>query len=116
MVEIRHAFIETNGFQTHVAEAGDGPPLLLLHGWPEFWATWEPVIGRLAGEYRLIAPDFRGFGESGNPEAGRSDRAGADTLADDVIALLDALGLERVGIVGHDVGAFVMQRLAIRYP
>jgi len=116
MAAIRHSFHQTNGFRTHLAEAGDGPPLLLLHGWPEFWATWEPVIDRLSGQFRLLAPDFRGFGESGNPDAGRSERAGADVLADDIVALLDALGIERAGFVGHDVAAYVMQRLAIRYP
>ncbi|MBI1187840.1 MAG: alpha/beta fold hydrolase [Alphaproteobacteria bacterium] len=114
--EIRHGFHDINGFRAHVAEAGQGPALLLLHGWPEFWATWEPLIDRLADGYRLIAPDFRGFGESGNPEPGRTDQAGADVLADDIVALLDTLGLDRVGVVGHDVGAFVMQRLAIRHP
>lgn len=116
MPAIRHSFHQTNGFRTHLAEAGDGPPLLLLHGWPEFWATWEPVVERLAGDFRLLAPDFRGFGESGNPDAGRSDRAGADVLADDIVALLDALGLDRVGLVGHDVAAYVMQRIGVRYP
>jgi len=115
MVSVTHAFHEINGFRAHVAESGDGPPLLLLHGWPEFWATWEPVMRRVAG-FRLIAPDLRGFGESGNPHPEPSDKAGADTHAEDVIALLDALGLERVGVVGHDVGSFVMQRLAIRFP
>jgi epoxide hydrolase 4 len=116
MATIRHSVHETHGFKTHVAQAGDGPPLLLLHGWPEFWATWEPLIERLADDYRLIAPDFRGFGESGNPNPEPSDQTGADVLADDIIALLDALGLDRVGIVGHDVASFVMQRLAIRFP
>jgi pimeloyl-ACP methyl ester carboxylesterase len=115
MASVAHSFHVINGFRAHVAACGDGPPLLLLHGWPEFWATWEPVMRRLGG-FRLIAPDLRGFGESGNPHPEPSDQAGADTHADDVIALLDALGLERVGVVGHDVGAFVMQRLAIRFP
>lgn len=100
----------------HVAETGSGPPLLLLHGWPEFWATWEPLMVRLRDRWRLIAPDLRGFGLSAKPDPGPSDQAGADVHADDMIALLDALGLERVGLIGHDVGAYVMQRLAIRHP
>jgi pimeloyl-ACP methyl ester carboxylesterase len=116
MPEIKHSFIDIRGFRTHVAEAGNGPPLLLLHGWPEFWATWEPMFERLAGRYRLIAPDFRGFGESGNPDAGRTDQAGPGVLADDVAALMAALAVERAGFVGHDVGAFVMQRLALDHP
>jgi pimeloyl-ACP methyl ester carboxylesterase len=116
MSPVKHTFIETRGFTTHVAQTGSGAPLLLLHGWPEFWATWEPMFERLADRYRLIAPDFRGFGESGNPDPGRSNQAGPDVLADDIAALLDQLGIAKAGFVGHDVGAFAMQRLAIRHP
>ena len=89
MPTLKHTFIETRGFTTHVAQCGNGPPLILLHGWPEFWAVWEPMFERLADRYRLIAPDFRGFGESGNPDAGPSDQAGPDVLADDIAALMD---------------------------
>ena len=116
MPAIEHTFLDTRGFRTHVARAGNGPPLMLLHGWPEFWATWEPMFARLGDRYRLIAPDFRGFGESGNPNPGPSDQANGDILADDIVAVLDALGLARVGFVGHDVGTTVMQSLALRYP
>ena len=116
MVEIKHYAVEARGFSTHIAEAGKGPPLLLLHGWPEFWATWEPMFERLADRYRLIAPDFRGFGESGNPTQGRSDQAGPDVLADDLAAVMQAIGVPQAGFVGHDVGAFAMQRLAINHP
>ena len=107
-----HTFVETRGFTAHVAQCGNGPPLFLLHGWPEFWATWEPMFERLGDNYRLIAPDFRGFGESGNPTPGRTDQAGADVLADDIAALMDKLGVARAGFVGHDVGGALMQPLA----
>ena len=73
MVDIKHGFVTARGVRHHVAEAGSGPPLVLLHGWPEFWAAWEPIFARLAGRYRLIAPDFRGFGESENPHPGPTD-------------------------------------------
>jgi len=116
MPAIQHTSIEIRGFDTHIAQCGSGPPLFLLHGWPEFWATWEPMFDRLSDRYRLIAPDFRGFGESGNPTPERSDQAGPDVLADDIAALMGALGIDRAGFVGHDVGAFVMQRLAINHP
>ncbi len=116
MPAIQHSFVETRGFRTHVAQCGKGPPLLLLHGWPEFWATWEPMFERLADRYRLIAPDFRGFGESGTPLPGRNDRSGPDVLAADIDAVMQALGIERAGFVGHDVGAYAMQRLAIDHP
>lgn len=116
MVEIKHGFVMARGARHHVAEVGSGPPLLLLHGWPEFWATWEPIFARLAYRYRLIAPDFRGFGESENPHPGPTDLVNADTLADDVIALLNCMGIDRCGFVGHDVGANVMQSIGVRYP
>jgi pimeloyl-ACP methyl ester carboxylesterase len=105
---VQHLTVEANDCAFHVARAGEGPPLLLLHGWPEFWLTWAPVMSRLADRYTLIAPDLRGFGDSAKltGDFGPNDHAG------DMIALLDALGLERVGVVGHDVGGAVMQPLA----
>ena len=69
---IEHATVRANGATFHVARTGQGEsalkPLLLLHGWPEFWLTWEPVMTRLAGRYSLIAPDLRGFGDSDKPD------------------------------------------------
>ena len=61
---IEHQTIRANGADFHVARTGKGPPLLLLHGWPEFWLTWEPVMTLLADRFTLIAPDLRGFGDS----------------------------------------------------
>ena len=85
--------VRANAIAVHGARTGRGPPLVLLHGWPEFWLTWEPVMARLADRFDLIAPDLRGFGDS--PQAGRrpSDRAGAEVHAADLLALLDHLGL-----------------------
>ena len=74
------------------------------------------MFERLADRWRLIAPDFRGFGDSENPASGPSDQAGPDVLADDIAALMDRLGIAKAGFVGHDVGAYVMQRLALRHP
>ncbi|KQT76756.1 alpha/beta hydrolase [Methylobacterium sp. Leaf465] len=113
---IRHDTITANGVALHVARLGHGRPLVLLHGWPEFWLTWEPVMRRLAGRFELIAPDLRGFGASEKPDALPSAKAGAEVHADDVVALLDALGLDRVGVVGHDVGAYVVQALGRAAP
>jgi epoxide hydrolase 4 len=116
MSEVRHSFVTARGVRHHVAECGEGPPLLLLHGWPEFWAAWEPLFQRLGHRYSLIAPDFRGFGESENPHPLPSDAVNAQSLADDVVALMDALGLAQAGIVGHDVGSNVMQVIGVKYP
>jgi pimeloyl-ACP methyl ester carboxylesterase len=100
--------IEANGARFHVAEIGKGRPLLLLHGWPEFWLTWEPVMTRLADRFRLIAPDLRGFGDSDKPTG---PFAPPDHAAD-LLELLNQLAIERIGVVGHDVGGAAMQPLA----
>ena len=109
---MQHSTVTAAGAQFHVVTAGSGPALLLLHGWPEYWRTWELVMRRLEGRFTLIAPDLRGFGESDKPVGSW----GAEDHARDVTALLDALGLGRVGIVGHDVGGAVMQALARMAP
>src|ERR1700756_5155981 len=107
---IDHLTIRANGAIFHVARAGQGKPLLLRHGWPEFCLTWEPVMTRPAGRYSLIAPDLRGFGDSDKPDG----PYGPDQHASDMLALMDALGVARCGVVGHDVGGAVMQAMARR--
>ncbi len=110
---ITHETVTANGARFHVARAGAGRPLVLLHGWPEFWLTWEPVMARLADRFALIAPDLRGFGASDKP----AGPFGAADHATDLLALLDALGIaDPVGVVGHDVGGAVMQPLARKAP
>lgn len=110
---IRHRTVSARGAAFHVAEAGQGSPILLLHGWPEFWRTWEQVMLRLADRFHLIAPDLRGFGASDKP-AGAPPAWGAADHAQDLLALLDALGIARCGVVGHDVGGAVILDLARR--
>ena len=109
---IKHSRLQVNGATLHVARTGKGRPLLLLHGWPEFWLTWQPVMMRLADRFDLIAPDLRGFGASDKPVA----KFGPDDQASDLASLIDELGLGPVGIVAHDVGATVAQALARRTP
>lgn len=109
---MEHLTIKANGAKFHVVRAGAGKPLLLLHGWPEFWVTWEPVISRLSDRFMLIAPDLRGFGDSDKPDG----PYGPDGHAVDMLGLMDALGTERFAVVGHDVGGAVMQPLARRAP
>lgn len=109
---VEHLSVEAAGARFHVARTGTGPVLLLLHGWPEFWLSWEPVMQRLADRWTLVAPDFRGFGDSDKPTALHT----AQDHANDVVAILDALGIERCGVVGHDVAGAVMQPLARTAP
>src|SRR5947208_11936477 len=97
--------VRANGAAFHVARTGTGKPLVLLHGWPEFWLTWEPVMARLADRFTLFAPDLRGFGDSDKPDG----PFGPDQHAADMLALMDALGITQAGIVGHDVGGAVTQ-------
>lgn len=113
---VSHADIALpTGVTVHVAEAGaaGAPPVLLLHGWPQHWYEWRDVIPRLAGGFRLLAPDFRGFGWSGQPADGDFAKA---RLVDDVLALLDLRGIERASVAGHDWGGWVAFLLAERAP
>ena len=109
---VEHRFVEAGGLRMHVAEAGEGAPLLLLHGWPQHWYQWRGVMTRLAGERRLIAPDLRGFGWTDAPDG----PVNPDVFATDVVALLDALGLDRVDVAGHDWGGITSFRLSTRHP
>jgi pimeloyl-ACP methyl ester carboxylesterase len=109
---MEHLTVRANGATFHVAQTGSGRPLLLLHGWPEFWLSWQPVMTRLADRFTLYAPDLRGFGDSDKPYGPH----GPDQHAADILALLDALGLKQAGIVGHDVGGGLMQPLARAAP
>jgi pimeloyl-ACP methyl ester carboxylesterase len=109
---MQHATINAAGADFHVVTTGTGPALLLLHGWPEYWQTWELVMIRLGGRFTLIAPDLRGFGASAKP----GGPWGPDDHARDILALLDAMGAGPVGVVGHDVGGAVMLSLARMAP
>jgi pimeloyl-ACP methyl ester carboxylesterase len=113
--EHRFAEIETpdaGRLRVHYAEAGDGPPLILLHGWPQHFWCWRRVVPLLADDFRLICPDLRGFGWSDAPGRGYDN----ETFAADTVALLDALGIERAGVIGHDWGGFSGFLLALRHP
>lgn len=109
---MEHLTVRSNGAAFHVARVGQGKPLLLLHGWPEFWLTWEPVMRRLADRFTLLAPDLRGFGDSDKPNG----PFGPDQHTTDMLALMDALGIDKAGVIGHDVGGAVMQPLARKAP
>src|SRR5579859_3724463 len=104
MPEITHRNVQANGIAIHVAEAGSGPLVLLLHGFPELWYSWRHQLPALAAAgYHAIAPDLRGYGGT---NASPSDEGYAPSnLAADVVGLLDAEGIEQAVLVGHDWGA-----------
>ena len=116
-MELEHSFIDTNGVRLHVAQAGpkSGVPVVLLHGFPEFWYGWRNQIPALVeAGCRVIVPDQRGYNLSGKPKGVKNYRV--DELVKDVIGLIDALEYEKVNLVGHDWGAVVAWTLAILHP
>lgn len=109
---VTHRTVDVDGLAVHVAEAGSGPPLLMLHGWPQHWYVWRRLVPLLAPSHRLVMPDLRGHGRTGAP-AGGYDK---EQLATDLLGLLDALELPRVQLVGHDWGAWTGFLAALRAP
>jgi pimeloyl-ACP methyl ester carboxylesterase len=112
MPGVTHRYVHARGLRVHVAEAGDGPALVLQHGWPQHWYAWHRVIPALAQRFRVICPDMRGFGWTDAPRSGY----GKENLADDLLAVCDALELERMSLAGHDWGGFVALVAALRAP
>ncbi len=111
-----HQYLDANGIRIHYLRHGEGLPLVLLHGWPEFWLTWRKNIPPLAESFDVVAPDLRGFGDT---EKTALPNPPSDLLKDyveDLRGLADALGFERFGVVSHDVGAYVAQAFARSYP
>ena len=111
------AIVETNGINLHTRQAGpkDGPLVILLHGFPEFWYGWHRQIEPLADAgYRVIVPDQRGYNRSDKPDG--VDSYHIDTLADDVVGLIDAADRETAAVAGHDWGAAVAWWLALAHP
>jgi pimeloyl-ACP methyl ester carboxylesterase len=103
---------EVNGARLHYLIAGEGDPVLLLHGYAQTSHMWRPLIAQLAKTHTVIAPDLRGFGESAKPESGYDKK----TMAKDVHALAASLGHERLGVAGHDIGLMVAYAYAAQYP
>ena len=109
---VEHNFVRANGVRMHIAQAGSGEPVFLLHGWPQHWWMWRELIAPLAERYRVIAPDLRGFGWSEAP-AGPYDK---HRFADDVIALADELHIGSFRLAGHDWGGIAGFELCLRHP
>ena len=101
-----------NGIRQRYVDTGEGPPVILLHGFPETSFAWRHQIPELSEHYRVIAPDLRGYGETDKPSGGYDKR----TMAMDVRELMRALGLSKVALVGHDRGARVATRFAKDHP
>ncbi|MFI6960907.1 alpha/beta fold hydrolase [Streptomyces sp. NPDC050255] len=109
---VTHRYVEVRGVRLHVAEAGQGEPVVLLHGFPQHWYGWRRIIPLLADRYRLICVDQRGFGWSDAPRTGYD----TDNRVADVLALLDGMGLGQVRLIGHDWGAWTGFHVCLRAP
>jgi pimeloyl-ACP methyl ester carboxylesterase len=108
-----HRDISANGIRLHAAEAGRGPLVLLLHGFPQFWWTWRAQLTGLADAgFRVVAPDLRGYGASDKPPRGYD----LPSLAGDVAALVRALGEREAVVVGHDWGGLLAWTTAVLHP
>jgi pimeloyl-ACP methyl ester carboxylesterase len=112
MIDSAHRTAVVNGFRMHFVIAGDGYPVVLLHGWPQSCYAWRKIIPSLAERFTVIAPDLRGLGNSDRPMAGYDKR----TLASDVYALVQSLGFSKIGLTGHDWGGVVAYYLAYDHP
>lgn len=108
---VQHHSAHVNGIRVRYAIAGEGPPLVLLHGFPQNSRTWRHVIPLLSEEYTIIAPDLRGFGDSDRPSSGYDKR----TVANDVFELVKSLGFNDINLVGHDVGMLVAYEYAAQH-
>jgi pimeloyl-ACP methyl ester carboxylesterase len=103
-LEISHRFIQSNGIKMQIAEAGEGPLVVLCHGWPESWYSWRHQLKALAAAgYHAVAPDMRGYGQTDKPEA--IDQYTLFHLTGDMVGVVGALGQKEAAIVGHDWGA-----------
>jgi pimeloyl-ACP methyl ester carboxylesterase len=114
--EPRDGYAEVgDGVKLHYVEAGEGPLVVLLHGFPEFWFSWRLQIAPLAAAgFRVVAPDLRGYNLSSRPEG--VDAYGADKLAADIRGLIQSLGAESACVAGHDFGGTVAWALAMAHP
>lgn len=115
MTGIRHRTIQTHGIQMHLAEAGEGPLVLLCHGFPELWYSWRhQLVALAAAGFHAVAPDMRGYGRTDAPE--RVDAYSIFHLVGDMVGVLDACGVEQAVIVGHDWGSLVAWNAALFRP
>jgi pimeloyl-ACP methyl ester carboxylesterase len=105
-------YVDTGDLRLHAVTGGDGPPLLLVHGWPQTWYAWRMLMPALARDFSVVAVDQRGIGLSDKPQDGYD----TGTLASDLVALMDALGHRRFALYGTDVGMPIAYALAADHP
>ena len=112
MPPVTSQFADVNGVKLHYLTAGNGDPIVLLHGFAETSHMWRPLIAELSARHTVIAPDLRGFGQSSTPEDGYTKAA----MARDIYALMQSLDHRRIRLVGHDIGLMVAYAYAAQFP
>jgi len=105
-------YATVNGIDIHYVEGGSGKPLICLPGWPQTWYSFHTIAPELAKNYRVIVVDIRGMGTSGKPASGYDKK----TMASDIYELTQQIGLEKVQLLGHDIGGMVAMSFAFNYP
>ncbi len=110
--EVKERRVAVNGVELHVLDAGSGDPVVLLHGWPQHGRIWRHLVPALARSHRVLVPDLRGFGRSEAPPGDYRKHV----FVDDLLALLDAEGIERAALVAHDWGAWAAWLTALEHP
>lgn len=114
MESLSHAYVQTNGIRLHYVIAGQGPLVILLHGFPEFWYEWRHQIPVLAKHFTVVAPDLRGYNDSDKPTKVNDYRL--SVVEEDIVGLIHSLGHKKAYVVGHDWGGAVAWRLALDHP
>lgn len=114
MENLKHQYAEVNGIRMHYVEQGSGPLMILLHGFPEFWYSWRKQIPALAKNYRVVAPDLRGYNETDKPKA--ISAYTIEEVTRDVLDLIEYLGEEKAYIVSHDWGGSIGFELGMQHP
>lgn len=113
--DFKHYEVQLSDVKIHYVREGSGPTLLLVHGWPGFWWEWSKVIGPLSEHFDVVVPDMRGFGDSEKPDLYDLGQYALERTTDDQAGLLDALGIDKAYVVGHDYGAIVIHKFIRKY-
>jgi len=112
VAQAHSSVVYVNDVHIHYQSYGSGEPVILLHGWPQDGRAWRNIVPSLSEAHQVIIPDLRGAGLSDKPDHGYDKM----TLAEDILLLIDALGFDKVSVVGHDIGGMVAFVLATKYP
>lgn len=113
-LEVGHEFADVHGERLHYVRAGEGEPIVFLHGFPQFWYSWRHQLAEFSADHLAIAPDLRGYNLSSKPK--RRQRYAMSLLVEDLRALIEHLGLSRFVLVGHDWGGLIAWAFALIYP